>query len=162
MNALNSLMIAGAMALAAVAGATTTQVTAAKEKKTMELGNYSLSLAVKDIKASKAFYEKLDFKQVSGKIEQNWVVMQNGSTTIGLFQGMFPSNILTFNPGWTKDKKTLESFMDVRELQRVFQERGIKLTTEADAAGTGPSSFTTADPDGNVILFDQFVDKPKH
>ncbi len=162
MRTITALTLLVAAASTAIVLAVTTPPTRAEETKPMELGNFSVSLAVKDIRASKAFYEKLDFKQVSGKIEQNWVVMQNGSTTIGLFQGMFPSNILTFNPGWTKDKKTLESFMDVRELQRVFQERGIKLTTEADAAGTGPSSFTTADPDGNVILFDQFVDKPKH
>ncbi len=161
MNALNSLMIAGAMALAAVAGATTTQVTAAKEKKTMELGNYSLSLAVKDIKASKAFYDKLDFKQVAGNVDQKWVILQNGTTTIGLFQGMFEKNGITFNPGWTKDMETLKDFQDVRELQRTLKERGIKLTAEADEKTTGPGSFTVADPDGNQILFDQHVPSPR-
>lgn len=161
MNALNVLAMTGALALAAVVGANTTQGTAAKEQKTMELGNFSVSLAVKDIKASKAFYEKLDFKQVAGKVEQNWVILQNGTTTIGLFQGMFEKNVMTFNPGWTKDMETLKDFHDVRELQRTLKERGIKLATEADEKATGPGSFTIADPDGNSILFDQHVPSPK-
>ncbi|MBL8729547.1 MAG: VOC family protein [Planctomycetes bacterium] len=127
----------------------------------MELGIFSVSLTVKDIKASKAFYEKLDFRQVGGKLEQNWVVLQNGTTTIGLFQGMFDANILTFNPGWTKDKQALKDFQDVRELQSTLKQRGIALTTEADPATTGPASFTLADPDGNMILFDQHVPSPK-
>lgn len=127
----------------------------------MELGIFSVSLAVKDIKASKAFYEQLDFHQVGGKLEQNWLVLQNGTTTIGLFQGMFAGNILTFNPGWTKDKKALEDFQDVRELQAILKERGIRLTTEADASTKGPASFTLADPDGNMILFDQHVPSAK-
>ena len=127
----------------------------------MELGNFSVSLAVKDIKASKAFYEKLDFKEVGGKLEQNWIILQNGTTTIGLFQGMFEKNIMTFNPGWTKDKETLEDFQDVRELQSVLKERGIEMTLEADPATEGPASFVIADPDGNTILVDQHVPKPK-
>lgn len=164
MQALTSLTLVGALALAAITGDTTTQSPQspqAKETKTMELGIFSVSLTVKDIKASKAFYEKLDFQQVGGKLEQNWVVLQNGTTTIGLFQGMFDSNILTFNPGWTKDKQALKDFQDVRELQTALQERGIKMTTEADVSTKGPASFTLADPDGNVILFDQHVPSPK-
>ena len=117
MKALTALTFTGALALSAIAVATTTQSTQAKEKKTMELGNFSVSLAVKDIKASKAFYEKLDFKEVGGELEQNWIILQNGTTTIGLFQGMFENNLMTFNPGWTKDQETLKDFQDVRELQ---------------------------------------------
>ena len=128
----------------------------------MQLGNFSVSLSVKDIKASKAFYEKLDFKQVAGKVEQNWVILQNGTTTIGLFQGMFPKNTMTFNPGWTKDMETVKDFQDVRELQRTLRERGIKMAPEADEKSSGPASFAIADPDGNPILFDQHVDSPKH
>ncbi|MBL8858297.1 MAG: VOC family protein [Planctomycetes bacterium] len=127
----------------------------------MQLGNFSVSLNVKDIKASKEFYEKLDFKQVGGKIEQNWVVLQNGTVTVGLFQGMFPRNMLTFNPGWSPMKETLKEFQDVRELQRTLKARGVKLQTEADESTDGPASFTLVDPDGNPILFDQHVPKPK-
>ncbi|MCY2958888.1 MAG: VOC family protein [Planctomycetota bacterium] len=127
----------------------------------MQLGNFSVSLTVKDIKASKAFYEKLDFKQVGGKLEQNWVVLQNGTTKIGLFQGMFEKNSLTFNPGWDSERKTPKDFQDVRELQRVLKQRGVKLETEADESTDGPASFTLVDPDGNPILVDQHVPKPK-
>ncbi len=162
MNALTSITLASALTLAAIAGAATTQSTPAKEKKTMELGSFTLCLLVKDIKASKEFYEKLDFKQVSGKLEQKWVVLKNGNTKIGLFQGLIDSNLMTFNPGQTSDKETLKDFADVRELQSMFKERGIKLKTEADAKTTGPASITFADPDGNAILFDQYVESPKH
>jgi len=127
----------------------------------MELGNFSVSLAVRDIQASKAFYEKLDFRQVGGELEQNWVILQNGTTTIGLFQGMFERNILTFNPGWTKDKETLEEFQDVRDLQRALKSRGITPVTEADESTDGPASFVVTDPDGNPILVDQHVPRPK-
>ena len=161
MKALTALTLAGALALTAIAGGTTTQSTQAKEKKTMELGNFSVSLAVKDIKASKAFYEKLDFKEVAGKLEQNWIVLQNGNARIGLFQGMFDKNIMTFNPGWTKDKETLTDFQDVRELQRTLKARGITMTTEADESTAGPASFVIADPDGNTIYVDQHVPSPK-
>ncbi len=126
----------------------------------MQLGAFSVSLAVKDIKASKAFYEKLDFKEV-GKLEQNWLILQNGTTTIGLFQGMFEKNIMTFNPGWTTDQETLEEFQDVRELQSTLKERGLKLSTEADESSKGPASFVLVDPDGNSILVDQHVPSPK-
>jgi catechol 2,3-dioxygenase-like lactoylglutathione lyase family enzyme len=132
----------------------------AKKDDSMQLGNFCLSLAVKDIKVSKAFYEKLDFKQVSGKLEQNWVVLQNGTTKIGLFQGMFEKNILTFNPGWDHERKTPKDFQDVRELQRILKQRGIKLQTEADESTEGPASFTLVDPDGNPVLVDQHVPKP--
>ncbi len=159
MNALGSVTLAG---LAAVILTTyLPQDKPAKKDDPVQLGNFSVSLTVKDIKASKAFYEKLDFKQVSGKIEQNWVVLQNGTTTIGLFQGMFEKNSLTFNPGWDNERKTPKDFQDVRELQRILKERGIKLQTEADETTNGPAHFTLADPDGNPILVDQHVPKPK-
>ncbi|HPF12728.1 MAG: VOC family protein [Planctomycetes bacterium] len=127
----------------------------------MPLGVFSLSLAVQDIHASLAFYEKLDFHQVGGDIAQNWVVLQNGSTTVGLFQGMFPANIMTFTPGWGLHKETLEHFKDVRDIQRTLRERGVTFATEADETTTGPASFVITDPDGNTILFDQYVDRPK-
>lgn len=161
MQSISALALLVAAASTSMLFAAASPSPSTEEKKPMELGAFSVSLTVKDIQASKAFYEKLDFKQVGGKLEQNWVILQNGTTTIGLFQGMFPSNILTFNPGWTKDKKVLEDFQDVREIQKVLKERGIKLTTEADESSTGVASFTTADPDGNVILFDQHTPKPK-
>lgn len=127
----------------------------------MELGNFSVSLAVKDIQASKAFYEKLDFKQVAGTLEQNWVVLQNGNATIGLFQGMFEKNLMTFNPGWTKDMQTLKDFQDVRELQRTLKARGLASDPQAQATTEGPAHFMLTDPDGNTLLFDQHVPSPK-
>jgi len=121
------------VALASVAAATLMS-TRPQDKETkkvdsVQLGNFSISLTVKDIKASKAFYEKLDFKEVAGKLEQNWIVLQNGTTKIGLFQGMFEKNSLTFNPGWDHERKTPENFQDVRELQRILKQRGLKLQT---------------------------------
>ena len=133
----------------------------AKKDEALAFGNFSVSLAVKDIKASKAFYEKLDFKAGHGNVDQKWIVMQNGTTTIGLFQGMFEKNSLTFNPGWTNTKDTLKEFQDVRELQRTLKSRGLKLQTEADEASDGPAYFSLLDPDGNPILVDQHVPKPK-
>jgi catechol 2,3-dioxygenase-like lactoylglutathione lyase family enzyme len=127
----------------------------------VQLGNFSVSLTVKDIKASKAFYEKLGFQQAHGNIDQNWVVLVNGTTTIGLFQGMFEKNSLTFNPGWNQKKETLPEFQDVRELQRILKSRGLHLDKEADEKTDGPAFFTLADPDGNPILVDQHVPKPK-
>lgn len=132
-----------------------------KKEKPLQLGNFSVSLAVKDLKASKEFYEKLDFKQVGGDAKQNWIVLQNGTTTIGLFQGMFKKNIMTFNPGWDKDKKTLKKFQDVRELQSVLKKRGLTPATPADEKSNGPANFVLVDPDGNPILFDQHVERPK-
>ncbi len=126
----------------------------------LELGLFSVSLTVKDIRASKAFYEQLDFKQVGGKLEQNWVVLQNGEVRIGLFQGMFEKNLLTFNPGWNKDKQALKDFQDVRQLQRRLREKGIQPVARADEAGSGPAYFTITDPDGNTLLFDQHVASP--
>ena len=135
--------------------------TAKMNEDKMHFGNFSVSLAVKDINASIAFYEKLDFEQVGGKVEHNFVVMQNGTTTIGLFQGMFEKNILTFNPGWNHKSEALEKFQDVRELQATIMERGITPATEAAAAGSEPASFVIVDPDGNSILIDQHVPKPE-
>jgi len=123
----------------------------------MELGAFSVSLSVKDIHASKAFYEKLGFTEFAGDISQNWLILKNGAVVIGLFQGMFERNLLTFNPGWDQDASPLESFTDVRELQRRLKAEGVELVSEADEASNGPASFTLVDPDGNPILFDQHV-----
>ena len=123
----------------------------------MELGAFSISLAVKDIKVSKAFYEKLGFKEFMGDITQNWLIMKNGEHAIGLFQGMFEKNLLTFNPGWDQDAKPLGQFTDVRKLQRKLKDQGVALTQEADEATSGPAYFSLEDPDGNSILFDQHV-----
>ena len=161
MKTLIALTLAGALTWSAIAAATSTSFPQAKEKKPMELGSFTLCLLVKDIKASKEFYEKLDFKQVSGKLEQKWVVLKNGNTKIGLFQGLIDKNLMTFNPGQTSDKETLKDFADVRELQHAFKERGIELKTEADETTKGPASMSLTDPDGNEILFDQYVDSPK-
>ena len=124
----------------------------------MKLGAFSVSLTVKDIAASRAFYEKLGFKSVMGEPAQNWLIMRNGETTIGMFQGMFERNMLTFNPGWTSQCETLKEFEDVRKIQRKLKAAGVKLTSEADEATKGPASFTLVDPDGNPILFDQHVE----
>jgi predicted enzyme related to lactoylglutathione lyase len=123
----------------------------------MNLGAFSVSLAVKDIEASKVFYEKLGFAVFHGEITQNWLIMKNGNHVIGLFQGMFEKNILTFNPGWDSNAQRLDSFTDVRELQRQIKARGVQLVSEADENTTGPASFVAVDPDGNPILFDQHV-----
>lgn len=127
----------------------------------MKLGTFSVCLTVKDIRASKAFYEKLDFKEVAGDVKKRWVVMQNETTKIALFQGLLERTTLTFNPGVDYQRQTLKDFQDVRELQHILKERGLKLTTEADEKGDGPASFTLADPDGNPIYFDQGVPRPK-
>jgi lactoylglutathione lyase len=123
----------------------------------MELGNFSVSLAVKDIEASKSFYEKLGFTVFGGDPSQGWLIMKNGDHNIGLFQGMFENNILTFNPGWNSDAEALSEFTDVRELQRRLKASGINMIAEADESSTGPASFMIADPDGNTILVDQHV-----
>ena len=123
----------------------------------MELGNFSVSLAVKDIEASKRFYEKLGFTVFAGDQSQNWLIMKNGEHAIGLFQGMFEQNILTFNPGWDSNAQQLGAFTDIRELQRQFKDRGLELISEADESSTGPASLMIADPDGNTILLDQHV-----
>ena len=126
----------------------------------MELGNFSVSLAVKDLAASRSFYEAFGFKEVGGDQSQNWLILGNGSTKIGLFQGMFDKNIMTFNPGWSDSAEPLEQFTDVRDIQRALKERGIVITTEADETGNGPAHFVLADPDGNLIMLDQHVDRP--
>ena len=123
----------------------------------MKLGAFSVSLAVKDIQTSQAFYERLGFKTFGGDITQNWLIMKNGDTVIGLFQGMFEKNILTFNPGWDSNANPLDSFTDIRDLQRQLKEQGVEFTSEAEEDSTGPASFTLLDPDGNPILIDQHV-----
>ena len=123
----------------------------------MDLGNFSVSLAVKDIEASRLFYEKLGFKVFMGDQSQHWLIMKNGDHVIGLFQGMFDKNILTFNPGWDSNAQKLASFTDVRDLQRQLKAQGVQLQQEADESTTGPASFIVTDPEGNPILFDQHV-----
>jgi len=123
----------------------------------MQLGAFSVSLAVKDIEASRDFYAKFGFEVVGGDAAENWLILRNGTTTIGLFQGMFEQNILTFNPGWNWQAQPLESFTDVRALQRQLKAQGVELMNEADEDTTGPESFVAVDPDGNPILVDQHV-----
>jgi len=123
----------------------------------MELGAFSVSLTVKDIEASQSFYEKLGFQVFGGDAAQNWLILKNGDHVIGLFQGMFEQNILTFNPGWDQDGKPVDSFSDVRELQRALKAHGLEIVDEADESTTGPASFIVIDPDGNPILIDQHV-----
>ena len=123
----------------------------------MELGAFSVSLAVKDLEASKAFYEQLGFTPFHGDAAQGWLILRSGAVVIGLFQGMFERNIMTFNPGWDGDAKPLETFTDIRELQRRLRAAGMAFEQQADESTTGPASFIVADPDGNPILFDQHV-----
>lgn len=121
----------------------------------MNLGAFSVSLNVKDINKSKSFYEDLGFQILGGNIDQNWLIMKNENTVIGLFQGMFEKNILTFNPGWDQNADNLDSYTDIRELQKQLKEKGVKMLTEADESSEGPASFTIEDPDGYPILVDQ-------
>jgi catechol 2,3-dioxygenase-like lactoylglutathione lyase family enzyme len=123
----------------------------------MELGAFSVSLAVRDLDASRRFYESLGFEVVMGDPSENWLIVRNGTTTIGLFQGMLDRNVLTFNPGWDQDSKPLTQFADVRELQRDLKARGVPIEQEADESSTGPASFIVVDPDGNPIYVDQHV-----
>ena len=123
----------------------------------MDLGAFSISLAVKDLEASRTFYEKFGFRVFAGDAAQNWLIMKNGAHAIGLFQGMFEQNILTFNPGWDSNAQKLDSFTDVRELQRLLKAQGVQWQQEADETTTGPASFIAVDPDGNPILVDQHV-----
>ncbi len=125
------------------------------QEKGMELGTFSVSLAVKDLQASRAFYEKLGFQAFHGEASQNWLILKNGDHVIGLFQGMFDKNMLTFNPGWDSSARPVDPFTDVRELQRRLREQGVPLLTQADESTTGPASFMVVDPDGNAILVDQ-------
>ena len=123
----------------------------------MELGAFSISLAVKDLQASKTFYEKFGFEVFGGDASQNWLILKNGDHTVGLFQGMFEKNLLTFNPGWDSNASKLDAFIDVRELQRQLKAQGVELISEADESTSGPASFMAVDPDGNPILVDQHV-----
>jgi catechol 2,3-dioxygenase-like lactoylglutathione lyase family enzyme len=123
----------------------------------MELGAFSISLAVQDLRASRDFYERLGFSVFGGEASENWLILKNGDAVIGLFQGMFEKNILTFNPGWDSNAQKLDQFTDVRELQRQLKEHGFQFVSEADEATTGPASFVVVDPDGNPILMDQHV-----
>lgn len=123
----------------------------------MKLGAFSISLSVKDLGASKAFYENLGFTAFGGGMAQNYLIMKNGNALVGLFQGMFPNNILTFNPGWDENATLIDSFDDVREIQKQLKNKGVKLDTEADETTTGPASIILTDPDGNAILIDQHV-----
>ncbi|WP_066289825.1 VOC family protein [Arthrobacter sp. B6] len=123
----------------------------------MQLGAFSISLTVKDIAASAAFYENLGFSSFGGDITQNWLILKNGETVIGLFQGMFEKNMLTFNPGWNQNAEAVDPFTDVRDLQRELKAKGMEFVAEADEATTGPASFIVVDPDGNPVLVDQHV-----
>lgn len=123
----------------------------------MNLGAFSISLSVKDIEKSKQFYQKLGFSVFHGDQSQNWLIMKNDQIVIGLFQGMFEGNILTFNPGWNNDAQLLSEYTDIREIQRRLREQGVTFITEADESTSGPASFTLIDPDGNAILVDQHV-----
>lgn len=123
----------------------------------MKLGAFSISLSVKDLNTSKQFYENLGFNVFAGSMEQNYLIMKNGNSLIGLFQGMFENNILTFNPGWDENAQKVDEFEDVREIQRELKSKGIKLDSEADETTTGPASIFLTDPDGNVILLDQHI-----
>jgi catechol 2,3-dioxygenase-like lactoylglutathione lyase family enzyme len=126
----------------------------------MQLGNFSISLNVKDINTSKEFYEKLGFKVSGGDLKYKYLVMQNDTSTIGLYQGMFEKNSLTFNPGWDRDKKTLDDFQDVRAIQKELLQLGLTPVVAADESTSGPAFLTLVDPDGNPILIDQHVPKP--
>ena len=123
----------------------------------VQLGNFSLSLAVKNLAASRTFYEKLGFSEAGGNPDENWLILQNGTTTIGLFQGMFEGNMMTFNPGWNHKMETLDKFDDVREIQAVLQRGEIELLKACEPEGDQPDSIMVADPDGNMILIDQHV-----
>ncbi|MDG5491385.1 VOC family protein [Psychroserpens sp. SPM9] len=123
----------------------------------MNLGAFSISLAVKDINVSKSFYENLGFSVFAGSLEHNYLIMKNGNALVGLFQGMFENNILTFNPGWDENAQTLDQFTDVRDIQKHLKSKNITLQTEADETTSGPASFVVLDPDGNAILVDQHV-----
>jgi catechol 2,3-dioxygenase-like lactoylglutathione lyase family enzyme len=121
----------------------------------MELGNFSVSLTVDDLTASRSFYEKLGFTVFGGEADQGWLILRNGAATIGLFQGMFERNMLTFNPGWDADARPLDTFTDVRELERQLEAQGVEFASRTEPGSTGPASFIVVDPDGNPILFDQ-------
>jgi lactoylglutathione lyase len=162
MNFLTTASLLTCLAVVTTTHLQDTPETAAPAEKdnSMELGNFSVSLAVKDLKVSRAFYEKLGFKKTHGDEKANYLIMQNETATIGLFQGMFEVNILTFNPGWDRNAKDLKEFTDVRDLQKNLKGAGIDVGDEVESE-SGPASFTLTDPDGNVILVDQHADSPK-
>lgn len=134
-----------------------TQLLTKAKELTMQLGAFSISLAVKNIEASRSFYEKFGFKVIGGDASQNWLILKNSDHTIGLFQGMFEKNTLTFNPGWDKNAAEIDAYTDIRDLQHQLKAQGVELMTEADEATSGPASFVAVDPDGNPILVDQHV-----
>ena len=123
----------------------------------MEMGSFSVSLAVKDLELSRAFYEKLGFVEFGGEASQNWLILRNGNSTIGLFQGMFDKNIMTFNPGWSQDAKPLDEFTDIRQIQQRLKASGLELTSEVAESTSGPGSLMLMDPDNNLILLDQHL-----
>ena len=153
-------MLVGALGLYGMQQAALQDSKPAEAAPPIQLGNFSVSLTVKDLEASRVFYEKLGFKLKSGEPKQKWIVLQNATATIGLFQGLFDRNMMTFNPGWDRDKTTLKQFDDVRALQKTLKDQGLKFTAEADPASAGPAFFMLNDPDGNPILVDQHVPKP--
>ncbi len=154
------VLLIGCWTIYPVTGSRPDDTTNNTRKSDMQLGNFSISLAVKDINASKEFYEKLGLKMVGGDLKSNYVILQNGTSTIGLFQGMFDKNTLTYNPGWDRDKKTLPDFQDVREIQQELRKRGLNPVIAADESTEGTAYLTLVDPDGNPILIDQHVPKP--
>ncbi len=161
---MRTLALTFAIALVAAAGFTVGALADGSEASDgdapLQLGNFSLSLAVTDLAASQEFYATLGFEEVGGDASQNWIILQNGTVTIGLFQGMFEANIMTFNPGWNEKKETLSDFEDVREIQARLKAAGIALLVETDPEGTGVGHIVLQDPDGNQILFDQHVPAP--
>ncbi len=157
----NLLLLAPLATLFACASTAPTAAAATSTPSTMNLGAFSISLTVKDLAASRAFYQKLGFEPFAGNAAQNWQILRNGDHVIGLFQGLFEKNLLTFNPGWSQQATAVTPFTDVRELQARLLGSGLVLTTTADAASTGPASLIVVDPDGNPILIDQHVAKPK-
>lgn len=159
--ALVTLSLAALLPAACASTPTPNSAAASTTPAGLQLGNFSISLSVKDIAASRAFYEKLGFRVIGGNQEQRWLILQNETATIGLFQGMFERNTLTFNPGWDRDSKQLVSFTDVREIQRELASKGLELVLKADESTIGPASLLLLDPDGNPILVDQHVPAPK-
>jgi predicted lactoylglutathione lyase len=154
------VLLVFAWAIYPVTGSRPDETSYNASKTDMQLGNFSISLTVKDVHASKEFYEKLGFKVSGGDLKRNYVVLQNATSTIGLYQGMFEKNSLTYNPGWDRDCKTLAEFQDVREIQQELKKRGLNPVVAADESTTGPAYLTLVDPDGNPILIDQHVPKP--
>lgn len=162
MKTTSALVLCAVLAGCAATNADTTVASPSNPApSTMNLGAFSVSLSVKDLAASREFYAKLGFRPFAGDPSQNWQILRNGDHVIGLFQGMFPRNILTFNPGWTQQATEVATFTDVREIQARLEKSGITFASKADPASTGPASLMIVDPDGNQILLDQHVPKPR-